>query len=284
MTKPYTEKRTFYEGVLDFDEFAKNYILKCYKPSKDMALFVEHYFISRRRAQYDPDYIGQDVLSQPVATLFFTSSKSFVQGPSTGKRTLIAKTSPLYVGAQLKPGGFYPFWKKRISELAERTIPVTEVLPDAGEEFVERLLAMDDQKILEHIEDALRARRPAAYPHLKVVDKVIHYIEAHSASASVSSVASHFGMSERSLQHLFQVYVGVGAKWAVMRARFLAVIKYARAQEKLDWVVVAAEFGYSDQAHFINDFKKTVGQSPGQYLETISSRNSSAGSEKSSAV
>ena len=73
-------------------------------------------------------------------------------------------------------------------------------------------------------------------------------------------------MSERSLQQLFQIYVGVGIKWVVMRARFLEVTKYARAQAKPDWATIALDFGYSDQPHFIKDFKKIVGFSPQQYI------------------
>jgi AraC-like DNA-binding protein len=55
-----------------------------------------------------------------------------------------------------------------------------------------------------------------------------------------------------------------------MRTRFLEVIKYAREHEKPDWLHIAAEYGYSDQSHFINDFKKLTGESPSQYLLTNS--------------
>lgn len=265
----YIEKSDFYEGVLDFQEFAKNYDLRCYQPSPDMAAFVEHYFVSRRNTNFDHNYMGEDVLSQPVASLFFTPAQSFFQGPSVGRRMLIARSSPLYVGAQFKPGGFYPFLEKAVYKIAERTFPVIEVLPDIDDGFITQLLAVkENQHLVSMIEQALKTKSLTPRPHLAMVGSIIRYLEEHCTTTTVAAVASHFNMSERSLQHIFRTYVGVGVKWAIMRARFLEVIKFARTQTKLNWTTVAAEFGYSDQSHFVNDFKKIVGQTPSEYWAT----------------
>lgn len=265
----FTEKPDFYEGVLNMGEFAHSYDLRCYYPSPDMAEFVEHYFISRRRLDFDPDYAGEDILSQPVATLFFTPLGAFIQGPTTRTRRLIAKITPIYAGAQFRPGGFQPFLGQEMRTLAEKTLPATEVFTNVDDIFNRKVLALSNQPLLETMERLLRKQNPQPHPHLQIVEKIILYIEANAIGATVASVAKHFGMSERSLQHLFQVYVGVGTKWTIMRARFLEVIKFARAQDKLDWTQVANKFGYSDQAHFNNDFKKLVGVTPRQYEKSL---------------
>jgi AraC-like DNA-binding protein len=44
----------------------------------------------------------------------------------------------------------------------------------------------------------------------------------------------------------------------------------AREQENPDWIQIAAEYDYSDQSQFINDFKKMAGQSPSQYICSLS--------------
>lgn len=251
------------------EEFARSYDLRCYQPSPDMAEFVEHYFISRRRTDYDPHYTGEDILSQPVATLFFTPLGAFAQGPTTRTRRLIAKTTPMYAGAQFRPGGFQPFFGREMRILAEQTLPAAEVFANVDDIFNRKVLTLSNQPLLETIERLLRKQNPQPHPHLQIVEKIVLYIEEHAINATVVSVAKHFGMSERSLQHLFQVYIGVGAKWTIMRARFLEVIKFARAQEKLDWTEVAYNFGYSDQAHFNHDFKKLIGVTPGQYEKSL---------------
>lgn len=265
----FAEKQRFREGILNPAEFARNYELQCYEPSAEMTPFVEHYFISRRRPDFDPGYEGYDVLSQPAATLFVQPSGAFFQGPTTSKRTLRAKDTPVYVGAQFKPGGFYPFWRSKVSYLTEQTIPASEIIPEAGRYFTHDLLSADNETILHTIDTALRTKQPKHDANIELVNRIVDYVQEQSRTATVTSVARHFAMSERSLQHLFQTYVGVGVKWAIMRARFLEVAKYARAQAKPDWLEVAMEFGYSDQSHFINDFKKIVGMSPRQYIEAI---------------
>ncbi len=266
----FQEKQLYHEGILDPEAFAQNYMLRCYEPSDIMAPFVEHYFISRRLPQFDPEYTGYDVLSQPAASLFIQPGGAFVQGPSTHKRMLRSKDSPLYVGAQFKPGGFYPFWKRRMSELAEKTIPATSFFPGLQELSNDTLTELDDTSILAAIDFALQAAHPHNEPRIDFVNEVVQYLE-HDRISSVTTVAEKFAISERTLQLLFQSYVGVGIKWIIMRARFLEVTKRARTQEKPNWTTIAIDFGYSDQSHFINDFKKIVGLSPRQYITLVRS-------------
>lgn len=266
---PYVEKVIFREGILKPGSFMYNYDLHCYEPHDDLKPYVEHYFISRQREQYDPEYMGSDVLSQPVVSLFFRPEGAYFEGPITGRRTLTAKDWPIYVGAQFKPGGFYPFYKQPISQLAEKTIDASEVLPTVNNKFVHDLLTYENQQILASIESQLRSKNPKPDSNLTLIGNIIDAIEQDSSVTTVASVAARFNKSERTIQHLFQTYIGVGAKWAIMRTRFLEVIKYAREQEKPDWLHIAAEYGYSDQSHFINDFKKLTGESPSVYAKNL---------------
>ncbi len=276
----FREKKQFTEGILDPETFARNYTLRCYEPSEAMAPFVEHYFISRRLPQFDPGYVGYDVLSRPAVSLFVQTGGAFIQGPSVHKRTLRSKDSPLYVGAQFKPGGFYPFWQKQMSGLTEKIIPASQTFPEL-QELSKALTEQDDTVILNAIDKALRQIKPRDEPRVGFVNEVIRFIEREHIT-SVTAVADAFAISERSLQQLFQNYVGVGIKWVIMRARFLEVTRYARTQHKLDWTMIATDFGYSDQPHFIRDFKKIVGLSPRQYIELVRSHKSPrAGDEDS---
>jgi len=263
----FVEKALFREGILKPGPFTDSYDLRCYEPSDELKPFVEHYFISRRREQYDADYVGNDVLSQPVVTLFFKPEGAYFEGPTTGSRTLVAKESSIYAGAQFKPGGFYPFWKQRVCDLTEHRLPADSVLPNVDASFARTLLAQpENMHILANIDALLQAALPHPDTTVELLNSIIAFIEDSGGATSVSAVATKFDLSERMLQHLFQTYIGVGVKWTIMRARFLEVIKHARQQEKPDWTAIAAEFGYTDQSHFINDFKRLVGQSPHKYM------------------
>lgn len=263
----FIEKSLFREGILKPGPFTDNYDLRCYEPSDSLKPFVEHYFISRRRPKFDAHYVGHDVLSQPVVSLFIKPEGAYFEGPTTKKRTLVAKDSPIYVGAQFCPGGFHPFWKRSIRELAEKTTPASTIIPSLDNAFVQKTLHYtDNQKVLASIDAALHAQKPVYDPAIDLLGNIITAIEQTRGLATVADIAAQFGTSERTLQHLFQIYIGVGVKWSIMRVRFLEVIKFAREQERPDWIYIASEFGYSDQSHFINDFKRLVGASPSQFM------------------
>jgi AraC-like DNA-binding protein len=263
----FVEKSLFREGILKPGPFTESYDLRCYEPSEALQPYIEHYFISRRRSKFDADYIGHDVLSQPVVSLFIRPGEAYFEGPLTQKRTLAAKDSPIYVGAQFRPGGFHPFWKRHIQELSEKVIPASMILSALDAASIDELLAHDtNQAILTKIETMLQSCGPVYDPNIALLDKIITEIEQSGGMTTVADVATSNGISERTLQYLFQVYIGVGAKWSIKRVRFLEVIKFAREQEKPDWTHIAAQFGYSDQSHFSNDFKSIIGLPPSQFM------------------
>jgi AraC-like DNA-binding protein len=80
----------------------------------------------------------------------------------------------------------------------------------------------------------------------------------------VEDLVARWEMPTRTLQRLFARYVGVTPKWVIRRYRLheaaerLAVPGVSQSQ-------LAAELGYSDQAHFIRDFRAVVGMSPAAY-------------------
>lgn len=265
--KSFIEKQLFREGILKPGPFTDSYDLRCYEPTDSLRPFVEHYFISRRRPQYDVAYIGNDVLSQPVVTLFIKPNEAYFEGPTTKTRTLIAKDSPIYMGVQFRPGGFYPFWKRPLRNLTEKRIPATDILPTHSTNFANDLLTQNNQDALTLIDTLLMSKCPPNDPTIEFINQVVTEIEAQKGMITVTDLAETFHTSERTLQHLFQTYVGVGVKWTIMRTRFLEAIKFIRIQDQPDWTVIAAEYGYSDQSHFINDFKKLVGQSPTHYMK-----------------
>lgn len=84
---------------------------------------------------------------------------------------------------------------------------------------------------------------------------------------SVAEVMSHIPMSRRQLERKFQLEVGV----APARVKQLQRVKQARLMisrnPEISLVQVALETGFYDQAHFIRQFQKITGQTPGQYRQ-----------------
>ncbi|WP_411577470.1 helix-turn-helix domain-containing protein [Streptomyces sp. Je 1-4] len=81
----------------------------------------------------------------------------------------------------------------------------------------------------------------------------------------VADFARTEGLSVRALQRLFAGYVGVSPKWVLLRYRVHEALERAASDAEVDWAALAAELGYSDQAHLVRDVTATVGVPPTAY-------------------
>jgi transcriptional regulator GlxA family with amidase domain len=81
----------------------------------------------------------------------------------------------------------------------------------------------------------------------------------------VDQAAAALDVPVRRLQRLFAEYVGAGPKWVLRRARLHEAAARADQGSGLDWVSLAAELGYADQAHMTRDFTAAVGVPPARY-------------------
>lgn len=84
--------------------------------------------------------------------------------------------------------------------------------------------------------------------------------------ASIAAIAQKAGYSQKHLIHLFKEHVGLTPKAFLKVIRFQKAIAEIEARKTANWTGVAYDCGYYDQAHFINDFKKFSGFTPGQFL------------------
>ena len=82
---------------------------------------------------------------------------------------------------------------------------------------------------------------------------------------SVDDLVERYGMNKRMLQRLFATYVGASPKWVIQRYRVHEAAERLAADPSVAQSSLAADLGYSDQAHFIRDFKAVVGTSPAAY-------------------
>ena len=81
----------------------------------------------------------------------------------------------------------------------------------------------------------------------------------------MQDLVDRYGLNKRMLQRLFARYVGVSPKWVIQRYRLNEAAEQLANGESINQAELALNLGYSDQAHFIRDFKSIVGVSPAAY-------------------
>jgi AraC-like DNA-binding protein len=206
------------------------------------------------------------LLPHPCVNLVFDAGRLTVAGVGRQRLTYPLAGRGRVFGVKFRPGGFAPFLGRPVSDLTGAYVPAEEVwgvdaarleqaLGEAGE--VRELVALT--------EEFLRRHWPEPDHNTELVGRLVRVLLRDRSVTRVDDVCRRYGMSERSLQRLFSRYVGVSPKWVLRRYRLHEAAARLVEPAPGGWAQVAAELGYFDQSHFINDFTAAVGLSPAQY-------------------
>jgi AraC-like DNA-binding protein len=101
------------------------------------------------------------------------------------------------------------------------------------------------------------------------VDPAMDYaVAALSVGALVGDVAERVGMLPKRFVRRFRARVGLTPK-LFARVRRLQRVVRTLGPDPVDWAAVAAEHGYCDQSHLIDDFRDLTGITPGAYRPSV---------------
>lgn len=172
------------------------------------------------------------------------------------------------IGIQFRPGGAYPFLGMPASEAANATYSLADLWPRETPLIREALLEAPtvDAKFAV-LEAALLARfLPESISHPAVAFAVSR-LGRRLQNIRVGYVADHAGLSSRRLVDLFREQTGLTPKAFHRVRRFQHVLQALRARSIENWAALAVDTGYFDQAHFIHDFRRFSGMTPGEYMQ-----------------
>ncbi|MFI6083325.1 helix-turn-helix domain-containing protein [Streptomyces sp. NPDC051217] len=153
-----------------------------------------------------------------------------------------------------------------MSEWSGRRVPIAEVLPATDADVVAAILDPPEEDArVAALDTYLLGLGARPDPRADEAMRVVGLVGEDFTIRRAAELASAAGISARSSQRLLATYVGVGPKWVILRHRIHEALERAEADEELDWAGLAAELGYSDQAHLVRDFTATVGVPPTAY-------------------
>ncbi len=234
----------------------------------DLADRIEHFWAVHWNLDGLPPQL-QETLPHPNVHLVVEPGTSAAWGVHTGRWTRMLEGRSSAFGIKFRPGGFRGLLGRAVASIADDTIASTALFGTAAKQLDEVLGCDDVASAAVVAADFLRPRLPAAdEPALlagRIVDAAAADLELHSAE----ELARRFDMGLRALQRLFSEYVGVGPKWVLARYRIHEAVARVQAGQPVSWAALAQDLGYFDQAHFIADFRKLVGKTPGDYARGV---------------
>jgi AraC-like DNA-binding protein len=196
-------------------------------------------------------------------------SGAVVSGPHARSVVIDTRAQSWLAAVEFRHGGASRFFKLPMSEISDQVVDIQDLWRRDGALLRERLLdapspaaklCVLEKVLVEH----LSLRR----------DPAIQYaIVALRGGVPVSVIAMRLGVSPRTLERRFTVQVGITPKRFARVERLQRVLRAARRSRKPDWSELAAEHGFTDQAHLIHDFRDLTDITPSEYKPHSPKRN-----------
>ncbi|MFH9616200.1 DUF6597 domain-containing transcriptional factor [Streptomyces pratensis] len=250
-------------------------------PAPELRPHVEHYWL----IDWDlPEPYTSHVVPHPSVHLVFQRMESGSEAERAGSAEVYGIVQGLFsqrlegrgrvCGVKFRPGAFRPFAPHRpVSEWTGRRVPADEALavPEGGPRpsVVARAVLgpADEDARVAALDAYLLPLVPPPDPQAELATQLAELVRTDRSLLRVDALARAGGLSVRSLQRLFSAYVGVGPKWVILRHRIHEALQRAGTDPEPDWAELAADLGYSDQAHLVRDFTATVGVPPTAFAQ-----------------
>jgi len=250
-------------GILTPAGAGQGYHLERYHPSPDLEEYVEHYWV----VEWDvPSPMRVETLPHPsVHMIFERGGRSRIRGASRAKFSRLLAGQGAVFAVKFTPGGFHPFARVAVSRFTDAMVSLRSVFGPAGHELERAVLAETTTLArITIVESFLRARH-APDANVRRATSIVSMAATDRGILKVDDLGARFGVNKRTLQRLFERYVGVSPKWVIQRYRLHEAAERLVGAGPAGQAALALQLGYSDQAHFVRDFKAIVGVSPAAY-------------------
>lgn len=135
---------------------------------------------------------------------------------------------------------------------------------DIVEELYQRISeARSDQEVLLAIEEFLRRLKAKTRVDQRILEA--HRLIKNLEVIRVEELSQRIGISGTTMRSLFREHVGLTPKELIQIVRIKNTLAHQCNTEE-DLTQLAYRFRYFDQSHFIHDFKRTIGMTPGEYF------------------
>ena len=168
---------------------------------------------------------------------------------------------------QFKPYGAYPFFHFPVAELNEQILPAQEVIDKSLLDIRKQLIQASSSK--EKFEIAQNWLLSRFQDSKQPPEELVIFINNLHAKSDypLTELIDDYPTSQKNLIDQFKKYVGLTPKYYHRILRFNEMLKKTQNNEAICWTDIAYVCGYSDQSHFIKEFKHFLGLNPREFLK-----------------
>jgi AraC-like DNA-binding protein len=250
-------------------EIIEAVFFKHVRPSGPLSKFVDLFWYW---SDHPRPFIKERILPMGTSELVIRlessrTSDSGLAGPRSTSTFIHRQQKNQLLGIHFKPGGAFPFLGFPFGELHNSWITLADLW---GEKRAQRLLELLHQApTIDHKFRVLEcwllwiAGQPA---HHAAIAFALETFGKDSGLQSSAVAAEKVNLSQRRFIDLFRSEVGLTPKLFCRVQRFRDIVVRINEAADVDWVDLALTFGYTDQSHFIHEFREFSGLRPSEYL------------------
>lgn len=173
------------------------------------------------------------------------------------------------LGIRFKTGGLTAFTPVPVSSLLNRMIPAEDVLGTATKEWEAALYEKKNDRdrllFLDRLFLGMLGTRRHLPPEWHALRASLDLIRNSPEGATLQAICHQTGWYYKKLERTFLKATGYTPKLYSRIVRFNKAIRRMHRQEDRSLTATAYECGYYDQAHFIKDFHRFAGATPGNF-------------------
>ena len=186
---------------------------------------------------------------------------AIVSGPSDTYTTPEGPCAPSIV-VQMAPLGAYKLLGPAVSEIGGTIVSLDDIVGDDARRLSEQVQTAPTWEARSRLLDDFLVDRATHGPQPSPeVTQALHLLASSRGSSSISEIARQVGWSHKHLITRFKQQIGVAPHIAARLLRLSAVWRHINDGQS--WARIAAECGYSDQAHLTREFRRLTGTTPG---------------------
>ncbi len=240
-----------------------------YIPSPKLGHYIDKYWVSKN----DNDLTESKILPDGYIDIVFDINEESnnysddsirISGMMTKFRNVISKQNSETFGIRFKAGQFNAISCFPISEIKNKAINASEILPNFNCALLEELIDKKSQSDKIQVIERFLINQLSWSNTNNLIASVCASINTSFQTINMVHIAKQHHISLRQLERRFKVAVGVTMKEYHSIVRFCKTIESISQNPKKSLLLTAFDNGYFDHAHLTKDIYKMAGINPSQ--------------------
>ncbi len=240
---------------------------KEYIPSTALQPFIDSYWVA---TNYDQDK-ESSILPDGSIDIIFDLNDDIgchwknnirISGMMTKHRTVISKKNAEILGVRFKTGQFNTISNIALSEIKNKTISASEIVPMFNNSIIEKLRDKNNHvEKLQFLNDFITAKINWSRSNSLELS-VCKAIRSNFQELDLIKIAKEHFISLRQLERRFKKIVGVTMKEYHAIIRFNKAIECIATNQNTSLLCIAFDTGYYDHAHLTKEIHRMSGLNP----------------------